>query len=123
MFISKKELRKIIREEIIDALTVKVTWEKRRDVKSGTPIAPEIKKERVFLPSFIAQNIKFQEGAFRGVQEDLGKKQGEITDATRKIEALANFLITAEPIFKKLAEFTNLVIEKEQKKIEHASNS
>lgn len=123
MFVNEDKLRAIIKETVIDALTVDMTWEKRRDENTGLPLAvPEYKTEKVFLPSFIAQNIKFQEGAFRGVQEDLGKKQGEIVEATKKIEVLGNFLLASESMFYKLAQFTDLLTEQKRKMIENASN-
>jgi hypothetical protein len=115
MFVNEDKLRKMIKEAVVEALSAEITWEKRRDEKTGLPLAvPEYIKEEVFLPAFWAQNIKFQEAAFRGVQEDLGKKQGEISDATKKIEALANFLISAEPVFRQLAKFSKLIEEKQQ---------
>jgi hypothetical protein len=123
MFINKEKLKQLITESVIEALTVDMTWEKRRDENTGLPLAvPEFKTEKVFLPSFIAQNIKFQEGAFRGVQEDFGKRQGEIAEATKHIEALGKFLISAQPMFVKLAQFSDLIVENKRKALTDASD-
>jgi hypothetical protein len=123
MFVNEDKLREIIKSAVLDALTAEITWEKRKDEKTGLPLAvPETKTEKVFLPSFWAQNIKFQEGAFRGVQTDLGKKQGEIAEATKHIEALGNFLISAQPMFVKLAKFSDLIVENKRKMITDASD-
>jgi hypothetical protein len=123
MFVNEDKLRKMIKEAVVEALSAEIIWEKRRDEKTGLPLAvPEYIKEKTFLPAFWAQNIKFQEAAFRGVQEDLGKKQGEIAEATKHIEALGNFLISAQPMFVKLAQFSDLITENKRKALPDASD-
>jgi hypothetical protein len=123
VFVNDDKLRELIKEAVIDALTAEITLEKHKDDKTGMPLAAvEIIKEKVFLPAFWAQNIKFQEGAFRGVQKDLGKKQGEILEATKKIESLGNFLVSCESMFTRLAQFTDLLIENKRNLITDASD-
>ncbi len=95
-----QEIKEIVKEAVIDALTVEITLEKHRDDITGLPLAkPEIIKEKVFLPSFIVQNIAYQEGAFRGVQEDISKRNDAVDNLARKLEAVARVLIDIrEPI-------------------------
>ena len=45
------KIREIIREELKEAFTIEMTMEKKRDEKTGQPLAvPEIKKIKVWLP-------------------------------------------------------------------------
>jgi hypothetical protein len=86
-------IKKAVKEE----LTVEITWEQHRDEKTGNKLAvPKIKNEKVFLPSFFVQQLYFQEGAFRGIQEDLNKSVSKISITKEGIQALANILIQME---------------------------
>jgi uncharacterized coiled-coil protein SlyX len=103
-----EKLKTIIQEAVINALTVEITLEKRRDEKTGVPLAvPKIQKEKVFLPSFLVQQISFQEGAFRGLQEDVNKKNNAIDKLADKLDVVGKTLLGMESSAKRLAGFTD----------------
>jgi len=115
----RKELEELVRKAVWDALTVTMTLEKRRDEKTGVPLAhPEIKKEEVFLPSFIVQLLGFNEGAFRGLQADCGKAINTVKELSVGLEqvvkgqeALAGVLLALEDFCKKYPELITLPTE------------
>jgi len=75
----EKKLRGLIKEVMIEALTVEIDMEVVRDTETGKPLKhPKIVKEEVFLPSFLTQVLSFQEGALRGMQEDANKESNKI---------------------------------------------
>lgn len=95
---NKEELRELVAEVLKDglgefiktevnkavweALTVEIHLEKARDPETGQPLAhKEIVKEDIFLPSFIAQHLKFHEGAFRGLQETADRQKNRMNKA------------------------------------------
>jgi len=79
MIMKEKRLKELIRESVIEALTVEVDMEIVRDAETGKPLKhPKITKETVFLPSFMTQVLSFQEGALRGMQEDANKESNKI---------------------------------------------
>ena len=101
-------IRKVVREE----LTVEMTWVKEKDEKTGQPLAaPEYKTEKVFLPSFFVQNLKFHEGAYRGFQETIDKHDISIKRLEKGIEASVNILLSMEKPLKQLTSFDTKQIE------------
>lgn len=114
------EIRKVIREE----LTVTMHWEKMRNPDTGEPLAhPERWQEEVFLPSFFVQHLKFHEGAFRGMQEDVNKSNNRSAQLVGKVNSLGHTLIGMENSVFAMAEFANLLnqsnlLEKMKKQIE-----
>jgi len=104
MFINDEKLAKLIEKAVTKALTVKITLEKVRDDKTGQPLAvPERITEDVFLPSFLAQTLKYNEGALRGLQEQTCHHSSKINDFDNKIQAVGNIMIQAEQSLKCLA--------------------
>lgn len=94
---NEKKLKQLISEAVVEALTVEITWEKHKDEKTGFPLAtPELKTEKVFLPSFIMQHLKFQEGAFRGLQEDVDHAKNAMSNQVEKIDAIGKAFLTLE---------------------------
>ena len=89
-----KEIRKAVREE----LTVELQWEQVRDEKTGKPLARPIRhdKEMVFLPSFFVQQLMYNEGAFRGMQENLSESISQMSISKEGINALGNLLLGME---------------------------
>jgi hypothetical protein len=107
---NERKLKALISEAVEEALTVEITWEKRHDENTGVPLAaPELRKEKIFLPAFLTQHLKFQEGAFRGLQEDVSKKNNEISELTKKVNAIGNVLIGMESSAKRLAGFSDAI--------------
>jgi hypothetical protein len=93
----KDFIRQAIREEVKRALTVKVRFEKRRDLKTGQPLAvPEIEVKDVFLPEHWVEFLPFYEGAIRGSQEQVCNLQTTQAKNTEAIAAIANILTGAE---------------------------
>jgi hypothetical protein len=113
-----KEIAKIIRKEVKkaveEALTVDMVLEKKRDEKSGQPLAvPEIIKERVYLPSIFVQLLPFYEAAERGLQEQVSKEFSKLDSINNGMNAMAQVLIGAEQSLKCLAAISDRI--KDQK--------
>lgn len=104
-------LEDAVKRAVIDALTVEITWEKVRDEKTGLPLAAvERRNERVFLPAFFCQHLKFHEGAARGLHEDVSKKNNmidgmarEMAETGEKLKAIGQALIGMETTARVLA--------------------
>jgi len=110
MFINEEKLSDLIEKAVFKALTVKITLEKVRDEKNGQPLAvPERITQDVFLPSFLAQTLKYNEGALRGMQEQTCRHSSKINDFDNKIQAIGNIMIQAEDSLKCLAALSDEV--------------
>ncbi len=93
----KKFLSEVIKKAVHDELTVEMTWEKVRDEKTGQKLAKtELLKEKVFLPSFISQQIAWHEGAARGLQEDCNKSIADMKKTQVGVNAIAGLMIDME---------------------------
>ena len=109
----KEDLRKMIREEIEKALTVKFTWEKRQN-DDGTPLAhPEIKTVDSNLCELLHHYIPRIEGAIRGMQQDIDKtKENLVTfseshiEMRKAMESVGRIMIATESSIKELADFS-----------------
>lgn len=100
----KKFIKDSIKEAVIEALTVEMTIEKVRDEKTGQPLAvKQVKTEKTFLPSFLAQILPYYEGALRGMQKDVEKNNNKIIGVDEKIQAVGDILIQTENSLKALA--------------------
>jgi len=120
--LSKKDkewLTETIRKEIKNALTVKVKWEKKRDMKTGKPLAvPDIEIKDVYLPDMWVEMLPFQEGAFRGLQKQVCLSDNKIS---KYLGVVNNILLENKDSLKCLASITDRVKELdliEVKKIE-----
>jgi len=125
----KDELRKIIREEIIKALSAEITWEKVKDENTGIPLAAkEVIKEKIFLPAFFCQHLKFHEGAYRGMQETTDTVKNSIIGNTASINECINTIKAMRDIFllfeDSIKQITNvgMIIKDSQKYIEDCRN-
>jgi hypothetical protein len=104
MFINEQKLSELVEEAVKKALTAEITLEKVRDEKTGQPLAvPEKITEQVFLPAFLAQTLKFNEGALRGVQEQTCKQSAKIDEFEHRMQVIGDILIQAENSLKCLA--------------------
>ena len=89
--IISESMRPIIADAVREALTVEITMEKLRDERTGQPLAVvERKTEKVFLPSLIVQMLPYQEGAMRGLQQDLSRTKKGLDQANQFIKRLAD---------------------------------
>jgi len=87
MFINEKDLRRIIKEELISALTIRVKYEQHRDPKTGLPLStPKIKEQDEYLPAWLINHQPYLEGALRGVQQTQDKQDGQIIKLTDKLK-------------------------------------
>lgn len=85
----KTWLENTIRNVVQECLTVKVKYEKRRDDKTGKPLAvPELIEQDEYLPSWWIQYLPHYEAAMRGVQETQDKQANTILKLTSEIESL-----------------------------------
>lgn len=99
----KAFIKDTIQECIKEALTVRVKMEKRRDLKTGQPLAtPELVEEDVFLPVFWVQYLPYFEGAIRGVQEATDKAKNNSKIAAETVNHMANIMISYENVIKAL---------------------
>lgn len=108
MFIKEETLTKLIQEAVVKALTVEMTLEKVRDDKTGQPLATkELIKEEVFLPSFLAQILSQNEGATRGLQEQICMQSNKINNLDEKVKTVGNIMIQTENSLRCLATITD----------------
>ena len=96
----KAWLREEIKAAVWEALTVDLTWEKVKDEKTGKPLATkEVISEKVFLPTFFCQHLKFHEGSYRGNQETLDKVKNNANALGKKVEVMGQaFLAFQDPM-------------------------
>ena len=98
------KIREIIREELKEAFTIEMTMEKKRDEKTGQPLAiPEINKIKVWLPEEWARHIPYFESALRGMQETSDKAKNNSIKAFHGVAAIAQILRAIEKPIKKIA--------------------
>lgn len=102
----EEHLPKLIEAAVTGALTAEIDWEKHRDEKTGQPLAhPERVKERIFLPAFWVQHLKFHEGAYRGFQEDINKTNNRVRSTMLQNKAIAKILLGSQKALEDLARF------------------
>lgn len=96
----KKWLTKAIRKAVQDELTVEIQLEKAIDEKTGQPLPhKELKIEKIFLPSYFVQHLKFHEGAYRGMQETVDKVTNVSSRAADDVKLIGQTLATmSEPL-------------------------
>ena len=110
------QIRQIIKEEIKSALTIPVRYERRKDIKTGQPLAtPEIEMRDLYIPDFIVEYLPYTEGAIRGVQEQMCTLS---SDVNPKIEAVANVLIQFENSLKCVAAMSDRIKQIENDKLQ-----
>lgn len=113
MIVKKETLREIIREEVERVLTVEIQVLQVRDEDTGVPLAhPVHKTEKVFLPAFFVQHLKFHEGAYRGMQETVDRAKNNSANAqevlaemVEKVDTLGNTLLSMEESTKIIGRF------------------
>jgi hypothetical protein len=94
--LSKKDkewLAEMVEQKIREALTVKVKFEKRRNLDTGQPLAvPEVEVRDVYLPAHWVEFLPYYEASMRGVQET--------TDHVKNsVGLVANIILTLENSF------------------------
>lgn len=76
--IDEEKLAKLIAKEVFEALCVELTMVREKD-DDGKPLpAPEYKKEKVFIPAWFTQNLKFLEQQLRVVNETLDRLKNNV---------------------------------------------
>lgn len=110
IILNEDKLRQMIKDVVIEALTVEMKWEKTRDEKTGQPLAViERKTEKVFLPSFFCQMLPFYEGSNRGLQEQVSKEFLKIDNLANSIKIMADIMVHTENGLKCLAALTSYI--------------
>jgi len=108
--LSKKDkewIREAIKSSIIEALTMKVDYEKVRDEKTGQPLAkPERITRDVFLPVWLVEYLPYTEGALRGMQSTIDKADGE---RLAQLSNVVNVIMAAENSLKTIASISDRV--------------
>jgi hypothetical protein len=100
----KTWIKEAIAESLKEALTVRVRFEKRRDLQTGQPLAvPEIEVRDVYLPAHWVEFLPFHEAALRGSQETLDKLKNNDAKSGQAIEALAAIILSMEGGIKAIA--------------------
>lgn len=93
----KEWLAQMMDEKIRKALTVKVRFERRRDIKTGQPLAvPEVEVTDVYLPDHWVEFLPYYEGAIRGVQETTDHVKNSVGPQMELISNMAKVLIDAK---------------------------
>ncbi len=111
--LSKKDLeqiRTIIQEELKEALTVEVQYEKFDKIKG----MKELKIEKHFMPAWIMDWQPHLIGALRGLQEDANKTNNKMVKTSEVVDKLKNIMLQTEDSLKCLATFSDRI-----KEIEH----
>ena len=109
-------LREMVKEEITKALTVKVRFEKKRNLETGQPLAvPEIEVRDVYLPAHWVEFLPFHEAALRGVQETSDHTKNNSLKSVQAAEIIANIMLGFEGNIKSIGQFTDEV----NKRISH----
>jgi hypothetical protein len=112
-------LREMVKEEITKALTVKVRFEKKRNLETGQPLAvPEIEVKEVYLPAHWVEFLPFHEAALRGVQETADHTKNNSLKSVQAAEAIAGIMLGFESNIKSIGQFTDEVTKRiEQSKL------
>ncbi len=107
MSLSKKDkewLLEEIKKAVTETLTVEWTIEKKRDDKTGQPLAKSEKKtEKVFLPAVFVQLLPFYEGAIRGMQGDVDRSINRTNKMHDKIDIIGQMVVSNANVIKSLA--------------------
>jgi hypothetical protein len=111
--LSKKDkewLETVIEEKIRAALTVKVRFEKKRDIKTGVPLAvPEIEIKDIYLPAHWIEFLPFYEASIRGVQETTDHVKNSLGKDDAALKSVAGILLGLEPAIKQIAGLSKLM--------------
>lgn len=90
-------LKEIVAKELRTALTIRVRWEKRRDEKTGQPLAtPEIVEKEEYLPAFIVTYLPYVEGALRGMQETTDRVKNGMGEDRAVLANVASVMLQVE---------------------------
>jgi hypothetical protein len=102
----KTWLAEMIELKVRQALTVKVRFEKRRNIETGQPLAvPEIEVRDVYLPAHWVEFLPFHEAALRGVQETADHTKNNSVKNLKAVEAVAGIMLSLEGNIKSIGLF------------------
>ena len=106
----KKWLTEMMETKIKEALTVKVRFEKRRNMDTGQPLAvPEIEVKDVYLPAHWVEFLPFYEAALRGVQETTDHAKNNSIKSVQAIEMISSIMLSMENNVKSIGQFAGEV--------------
>jgi len=114
--LSKKDLqqiRSIISEEINNALSIEIQYEKF-DKEKGMK---ELIKKKFHLSVWLAEQFPDLVGALRGMQEDVNKSNNKITHVTDNLKIINKILIDNQNAFNCIAKISDRVKEIPQEDI------
>ncbi len=101
-------IKAAVYEAVIEAMSGEITMEKRRDEKTGLPLAtPEIKTEKIFIPGFLVNHLNYHEGALRGMQETIDRESKNTAAFATQIESIGNILLGHEQNLIEFAKFVD----------------
>jgi len=115
----KKWLTEMMEAKIKEALTVKVRFEKKRNLETGQPLAvPEIEVREVYLPAHWVEFLPFHEAALRGVQETSDHAKNNSVKSIQAVEAMSEIMIGVENQIKSIGQFAEEITNRiEHKKV------
>jgi len=115
----KKWLTEMMEAKIKEALTVKVRFEKKRNLETGQPLAvPEIEVREVYLPAHWIEFLPFYEASLRGVQETTDHAKNNSVKSIQAVEAMAGIIIGVENQIKSIGQFAEEITNRiEHKKV------
>jgi hypothetical protein len=124
--LSKKDkewIAETIAASIKQALTVNVKMERRRDLKTGQPLAvPVVEVRDVYLPIFWVEYMPYHEQALRILQDGVGKVANNDAKNTEVVKLMAEILMRLEGNILRFSEGVGLLIDvpnDSQKRIEN----
>ena len=69
-----------VEKSVRKALTAEMTLEKVIDDDTGVPLAArELRTEKIFLPAYWVQNLKYHEGVYRGMRQTLASQRDRLS--------------------------------------------
>ena len=113
----KKWIKETFRDLIVEALTVKVEFERKRDPETGVPLkTPEHFSEDVYLPAHWIEFLPFYEQSIVGMQETTDNAKNRAIEArdtaaelSGKVDAIGELYLSLERPLKMLASFSDVL--------------
>ncbi len=108
-----KEIRTIVQEELKEALTIKIQYEKYNKEKG----MKELMVKDFHLSVWLAEQFPDLVGALRGMQKDTGKTNNRILTITDNLKIVNKTLLDSEKSFKVIAAIGDKIKEIQQEDI------
>ena len=113
----KEWIRETLKEIVIEALTVEVRFEQKRDTETGVPLkVPKEFTKEVYLPAHWVEFLPYYEQAINLCQDSAQKARNRAAEAKQiaietgeKIDVVGKLYLDLERPLKVLASFSDMV--------------